>query len=235
MSTSPYHKHRLFSEARFHWRGQEVTRLEGFSDAVFAFALTLLVVSLEVPKTFHELREVMGGFLAFGVCFTFLINIWFQHYRFFRRYGLQDSISVALNCALLFCVLFYVYPLKFLFLTWFSGDASVTGSEVVSLFLIYGAGFSAVFGVLGLLYLHAWRLRHELELDPVESMITRHKLIDHGVMVLIGLCSCPLALVLPQNLVGLAGYFYSSIGLYFWISGAVFSKRVRLLAEAASS
>src|SRR5215471_17853299 len=92
----------------FHWRGSEVTRLEGFSDAVFGFALTLLVVSLEVPKSFHELMQSMRGFPAFGICFVFLVKVWFDHYHFFRRYGLQDTWCVTLNAALLFFVLFYV-------------------------------------------------------------------------------------------------------------------------------
>jgi hypothetical protein len=72
---------RTSGEPGFHWRGAEVTRLEGFTDAVFAFAVTLLVVSLEVPKTFPELLAAMHGFLAFGVCFGLLANVWYQHYR----------------------------------------------------------------------------------------------------------------------------------------------------------
>ena len=46
-------------EKDFHWRGNEIARIEGLSDAVFGFAVTLLVVSLEVPKTFNELSELM--------------------------------------------------------------------------------------------------------------------------------------------------------------------------------
>jgi len=107
-------------EADFRWRGHEVTRLEGFTDAVFAFAVTLLVVSLEVPQTFPELLVVMRGFFAFGICFAPLAFVWYEHYCFFRRYGLENPWAVALNCALLFFVLFYFYPLKFLFSSMFS-------------------------------------------------------------------------------------------------------------------
>ncbi len=41
----------------FRMRGREVTRLESFADAIFAFALTLLIVSLEVPKSFADLDQ----------------------------------------------------------------------------------------------------------------------------------------------------------------------------------
>ena len=100
---------------QFRWRGHEISRIEGLSDAVFAFAITLLVVSLEVPKTFTELAATMHGFGAFLISFLLLFAVWFNQYKFFRRYGLQDTTTVVLNAALLFVVLFYVYPLKFLF------------------------------------------------------------------------------------------------------------------------
>ena len=58
---------------------------------------------------------VIRGFFAFAICFALLLQVWHEQYRFFRRYNLQGPASLVLNCILLFLVLFYVYPLKFLF------------------------------------------------------------------------------------------------------------------------
>ena len=73
------------------------------------------MVSLEVPDTFDELLATMRGFFAFAISFYMLFIVWNEHYRYFRRYGLDDSATRDLNAVLLFVVLFYVYPLKFLF------------------------------------------------------------------------------------------------------------------------
>ena len=94
-------------------RRHAVTRLEGFSDAVFGFALTLLVVSLEVPNSFDELLKDMQGLVGFALMFAMVCWIWYEHNVFFRSYGLDDPWTVFLNCVLLFVVLFYVYPLKY--------------------------------------------------------------------------------------------------------------------------
>src|SRR5436853_5038549 len=106
---------RNHADQDFRWRGGETARIEGLSDAVFAFAVTLLVVSLEVPKTFNELAVLMRGFISFAICFGLLIQVWYEQFLFFRRYNLQDKGTLWLNAFLLFVVLFYVYPLKFLF------------------------------------------------------------------------------------------------------------------------
>ena len=75
----------------FRWRGKDISRIEGLSNAVFAFAITLLVVSLEAPKTFPDLIRLMHGFVSFGVCFTLLLMIWHAQYIYFRRYALETG------------------------------------------------------------------------------------------------------------------------------------------------
>jgi uncharacterized membrane protein len=215
-------------EPGFHWRGAEVTRLEGFTDAVFAFAVTLLVVSLEVPKTFPELMVAMHGFLAFGVCFALLANVWYQHYRFFRRYALENPWVVFLNCALLFFVLFYIYPLKFLFTALFNGS-EISASEVRALFTIWSLGYAAVFAIFALLYLYAWRTSAQLELTPLEAIRTQVSLLDQIAMVVIGLLATALARTVPDRYVGIVGPIYFLVPIYFTIAHSIAGRRERQL------
>src|SRR5690348_874119 len=88
----------------FRWRGEEVSRLEGFSDALFAFVVTLLVISAEVPKNFNDLIALFSfsNVGSFAICFVFLAWLWHSHYIFFRRYGLEDGVIFILNTAYLF-------------------------------------------------------------------------------------------------------------------------------------
>ena len=84
-------------EKDFRWRGGEMTRAEAFSDAVFAFAVTLLVVALEVPHSFSDLMQAVRGFGGFAVCFSLLVLVWSEHTDYFRRYGLQTEQGLLLE------------------------------------------------------------------------------------------------------------------------------------------
>jgi len=186
----------------FRLRGREITRLESFSDAVFGFALTLLVVSLDVPKTFDDLVATMRGFPAFALCFLFLTLIWNGHYRYCRRYGLDDGTARFLTCVMLFLVLFYVYPLKFLFNFSITGildgsaeSTSMTRSQFSVLLVIYGLGFAAVYLAQTFLYLHAYRLRDALELTELEKFDTRYQIFRLVTLVAFGLIAALLACV----------------------------------------
>jgi len=170
----------------------------------------------------------MHGFFAFGVCFALLANLWYQHYRFFRRYALENPWVVFLNCALLFFVLFYVYPLKFLFTAMFDGS-EIDASETRALFTIWSLGYAAVFTVFTLLYLHAWRIRVQLELTPLEALRTHVSLLDQFAMVFIALLSTALARTMPDRYVGIAGYIYYIVPLYFMIAHSIAGRRERRL------
>ncbi|MEP7000754.1 MAG: TMEM175 family protein [bacterium] len=226
----------------FRWRGRDISRIEGLSDAVFAFAVTLLVVSLEAPKRFEELQRLMHGFLSFGVCFVLLLMIWHAQYIYFRRYALDDKPSFILNAALLFVVAFYVYPLKFLFTVFTNAltgyhEIDAAGKAIAPLqaqdwrplMEIYSAGFIALYVIFALLYSHAYRLRVELELSPMEVYETRGVVQENLLMVAIGVLAFALALL---NSPQLSGMTYVLIGpLQAWL-GAVHGKRRRQLSEA---
>jgi len=156
-----------------------------------------------------------------------LVWVWYIQYIFFRRYGLQDNVTIALNAALLFVVLFYVYPLKFLFTLvinqFTAGDLMVhrpDGSsrpmiepgQVTSLMLIYGAGFVAVFLLFALLFRHAWGKRKELQLSETEIFETgtsvQYCLLNAGV----GLVSMGIAFLGGERATSLAGWSYFLLG-----------------------
>jgi uncharacterized membrane protein len=149
------------------------TRLEGFSDAVFALAATLLVVTLEVPGDYDELLDALGGFPAFGLAFGALVSLWAGHRQFFARYPLGDPWTVFINGVLLFVVLLYVYPLKLLaevvaerFLWASSAEVdAMDAGEIRGLYLIFGAAVVATSIAMAALYLRAWQLRDGLGLD----------------------------------------------------------------------
>ena len=88
--------------AGFRNRGGDISRVEGFADCAFGFAVTLLVVSLDVPRTFAGLVAALQGIPAFALSFAILGWIWYTQYRFFRKYGLEDLTTVLLTLVLLF-------------------------------------------------------------------------------------------------------------------------------------
>ncbi len=182
------------------------SRLEAFSDAVFAFALTLLVVSLEVPRSYQDLVRLLKGFLPFACSFSVLAWIWFEHRRFFQRYPLHDTLTVAINCALLFVVMFYVYPLKFIFESWFArfGSASremvpMTLTQLAYTSALYGGGFALLFTMFALLYFRAWRQRGRLGLSPAETFEAWAAFVRHLVNAGGGVAVLCISLLIPRR------------------------------------
>ena len=220
----------------FRLRGTAMSRVDGFSDVVFGFALTLLVVSLEVPHTFAELNASLRGFLPFAVCFLILLSIWYSHYTFFRRYGLHDTATIVLNATLLFVVLYYVYPLKFLFTMLTNGligrqaAAFGTDREMRELMLLYGVGFMAVYLLFTALYWNAWRQRSALAMNAAELLLTKSSLWRNAVMAAVGLVACVAALLAPAGYAGMAGLTYLLLIVVGRVHHALEKRQLRRLS-----
>jgi len=231
----------------FRWRSEEISRIEGLSDAVFGFAITLLVVSLEVPKTFNELVSAMSGFGAFAISFALLFLVWYNQHKFFRRYGLQDTITIVLTAVLLFVVLFYVYPLKFLFtflvsrFTGGHGEVRLPNGNIESmldndgqmgsLMLIFGFGYLAIFLVFVLLHIHAYRKREQLELNTLEAFDTICSIQEAGLNCAIAIVSISLVWFGGARMAGLAGLAYMLTGVVMAIHGFINGARRKKIEE----
>lgn len=219
------------------------TRIEAFSDAVFAFAATLLVVALEVPESFAELERVLLGFIPFTLSFGALLMIWSVHRALFRRFPLGDRVAILLNSCLLFVVLFYVYPLKFLargVSAMFFGDAIGGGGHIASfddlarLFAVYGAGFAAVFLFVALLYRHGVRRAEALGLGEKERLEGRFLARHYGLFVFVGILSATLALLGFGLRVALPGWIYALLGPLCGGHGFWSARRQRAAVKASA-
>ena len=226
------HEHEETDSDGFRLRGLGFSRLDGFSDVVFGFALTLLVVSLEVPKSFEELHRLWGAFLPFGISFLLLMLIWYGHFAFFRRFGTHDPGTIWINGLLLFVVLFYVYPLKFLFLSAFGQAGSVSSQrEVTEVVVLFSVGQAALYLLFAALYWNAYRQRAKLALTPVECFLTRSFIVEEAGTGCIGLLVAALALLLPPGSAGTACLVFLLIGVWKSVMGARASRRARRLRQ----
>lgn len=218
-------------EAGFTWRGANPTRVEALSDMVFAFALTLLVVSSAPPASFGELGEQLWGFPGFAAAFAILLIIWHSHYIFFRRYALQDGWTTVLNAALLFLILFFVYPLKYLAIMFSRFVRSVaegapaapfTFQEAEYALALMSIGYAAVFLTFFALYMHASSKADALDLTEQERRMTRFAIWQQGVHVFVGVVAAAAALLLPSPWSTLSGFVYGLIGPLIFVGGAIF-------------
>jgi uncharacterized membrane protein len=128
----------------------ETSRIEAFSDGVFAIAITLLVLDIDVPEpAFSNLwrgfADQWPAYLAYATSFVTIGGIWMLHHGVFRRLRYANNAVMRINLALLMAVSFLPFPTRLV------AEAITSGSAERAAVVIYGASLlviSLTFGVL---------------------------------------------------------------------------------------
>lgn len=135
---------------------KETLRIEGFSDGVFAIAVTLLVLDLHFPEEnsiqngndlLVFLKNQWPAFLAFILSFFSIFIMWVNHHKIFKQIYSRNSAIMFANGLILFLVSAVSYPTALL-ARYFDGEAS---SVVVAL-------YTGIFVLINLAYNLLWFL-----------------------------------------------------------------------------
>jgi uncharacterized membrane protein len=170
----------------------EYDRVLFFSDAVFAIAITLLIVDLRVPDLPHVqsgqlLRHSIPQIGGFAYSFAAIGLFWLAHHGLFRHIKGMDHLLVLLNLLFLGTIAFVPYPTALL---------SAAGSQVPAT-VFYAASLAAVGLAEAAVWLYAIRIR-ELALPTVSPELRRWVLLRILRTPAIFLLSIPVALIQPN-------------------------------------
>jgi uncharacterized membrane protein len=225
-------------------RGQQTTRLETFVDAAFAFALTMLVISVDsIPESMDELVQAFKRIPAFAASFAIIVMIWHGHYRWSRRYRVEDTGSVVLSLLLVFLVLVFLYPLRLMMAGafssmsggWLPTEIEITRfAELRLLVVVYGVAFALLSGVLLALFGRVRRLALDPPLSAEDRAVAGIEVQAWGILAALGVASATLALLLPPRHFGWAVWLYASLSVIMPLMGRRWNAQVERAIAAES-
>lgn len=203
-------------------RGENMTRIETFVDAAFAFAFTMLVISIdEIPETVSDLLVLSQDIPAFVISATIIGSIWVAHSIWSRTFGLEDRITLYLSLGLVVLVLIFVYPIKLMVQLsvshvsqgYLQTQSPTTNlSDAVNLFIYFAFGLIALSFIIIALYQNSLRHRVELALNDYEIAFCKLASVTWLVVAATALISCLGALTLGES-ISWAGWLYCSLGV----------------------
>jgi uncharacterized membrane protein len=142
---------------------RDPTRLEAFSDGVFAITITLLVLEIRPPtddeNLLHGLGALWPSYLSYAVTFLFIGQVWANHHVMFDHIRAADRTVLLLNTVLLMVVAFLPFATSVL------ADALRSGHGQRTAVAFYGIAF----GVTALTFNAVWQYarRHRLLSDSL--------------------------------------------------------------------
>ena len=207
----------------FYLRGNEMSRIETFVAAAFAFLITMVMVAgNDIPQDVDSFRIAVLNIPAFAICALQIIWIWYEHAVWSRRYGLEDAWTIFLSGLLIVVVLVYVYPLKAMaagFFHWMSGRYFPSSMSVQSiedirfLFCFFSGGFLALSFILWQMQTLVLKRAKELSLTSSEYYHSQTQAFAWTIMMFTSFVSIILAYFLEGRSIAWAGLIYMHLGV----------------------
>jgi uncharacterized membrane protein len=188
------------SRGKTHGAERGLDRFEGFSDAVFAIALTLLIVEIKVPGSpdgphgYSDLARAMAGqwreFFALVLCYVVIGAYWLQHHYSGRIYAKTDHWFGAINLLFLLAIVVIPYPIR----VW-CFHLGTDFEPVAAITLVAGLALTACTWMAKWFYGRPGHRVMDQRLAPdfLEQMTRRY-----GIATLIQIVSVPVAIVAPR-------------------------------------
>jgi uncharacterized membrane protein len=148
-------------------------RTEAFSDGVFAIAITLLILDVNVPESDYDdlwrgIVHQWPSYLGYVTSFITIGGLWLSHHGIFRRIQYADARVTRLNLALLMVVSFLPFPTRLMAETIRDPEAETTAA------IFYGTTLLAISIVTWALWQSVARnrdlLRPEVTDDEVRAV-----------------------------------------------------------------
>ena len=227
----------------FRLRGLQMTRLETFTDAAFAFAITMLVIAAgqQIPDNIASLLAAFRNVPTFVFSIAVLGIFWWGHWLWSRRYGLEDGVSIIISWAMIVTILVYIYPLKAIFgaMWYLLSDGRLgqgltvrpTESQARNVFTAYALAFIAVSIEILLLNFRAWQLHESLRLNAREKLMTRAELTGWGIPVSVGIVSLVLSRSLAIEEIAWCGWVYFSMLFLVPLHDLYYKRKLKAVAS----
>ncbi|MBC9911991.1 TMEM175 family protein [Chitinophaga varians] len=135
---------------------KETARIEGFSDGVFAIAITLLVLELRIPDAdSNNNRQALASsllaqwpsFLAFSLSFFSIFIMWVNHHKMFKQIYRRNSTLMFANGLVLFLATCISYPTALLARYYGTPSLTVAVAVYTGLFVLINLAFNLLWSI----------------------------------------------------------------------------------------
>lgn len=225
------------STPSFKMRGEHMTRIEAFVAAAFAFAITMLIISIDdIPSNMVEFVLAIKNVPSFVASCAVIVLIWHGHADWSRRYGLEDKPTILLSGALICIVLIFIYPLRLMMQGLFfalSGGYFPLEIEIASsddlrvMFLFYSIGFLALTINFWAMYQHVLGKKHLLALNQHELDFTKVKRLDWISSMLLTLAVIVVMYLVPGKYLLYTPHLYFLLPIKTYLVRQVYYARQR--------